>query len=112
MPDPAGQFELACKGLTDLDPLLQHQVRMGICVLLSTVDRMNFSRLSKTLKATDGNLGAQLHKLEEARYITCRKRFVNRKPVSWYSLTPGGRRATERHLSAMELVINSAKPER
>ncbi len=109
MPDAPGQFELACKGLTDLDPLLQHQVRMGICVLLSTVARMNFSRLSKTLKATDGNLGAQLSKLEEARYITCRKQFVNRKPVSWYSLTRSGSRAIERHLSGMELVINSAK---
>ncbi len=98
------------KGLDQLDPLLQHRSRLGVMVLLSTTDAMSFSRFGELLGETDGNLGAQLRKLEEAAYISVRKEFVNRKPVSWYSLTPVGRRALRAHLDALEAIVKSASP--
>ncbi len=96
-------------GLDRLDPLLQHRSRLGACVLLSTVELLSFSRLKALLEETDGNLGAQLRKLEEAGYVLVKKEFVDRKPISLYSLTGAGRAALKRHLQGMEALIKSAK---
>jgi DNA-binding MarR family transcriptional regulator len=97
------------KPLPQLDPLLQHRSRLGTLVLLSNADALSFSRLKTLLEETDGNLGAQLRKLEEANLIAVNKEFVERKPVSWYSLTAAGRKALKAHLGAMEALIKSAK---
>jgi DNA-binding HxlR family transcriptional regulator len=94
--------------LDQLDAVLQHRSRLGACVLLSTVDALTFSRLKTLLGETDGNLGAQLRKLEEAKYVDVRKTFAERKPVSWYSLTAVGRAALKRHLEGMEAIIKAA----
>jgi DNA-binding MarR family transcriptional regulator len=97
------------RGLDQLDPLLQHRTRLGGMVLLSGADAMTFSRLRELLKETDGNLGAQLRKLEENEYLSVRKEFADRKPVSWYSITPNGRRALKAHLAALESLVKAAK---
>ena len=106
--DPTRQVKDAA-GLERLDPLLQHRSRLGACVLLSTVDVLSFSRLKELLKETDGNLGAQLRKLEEAGYISVNKQFADRKPVSWYGLTDAGRSALKQHLAGMEALIKVAE---
>jgi len=98
----------AASGLDQLDALLQHRARLGTMVLLSTNAGINFSTLRALLNETDGNLGAQLRKLEEAEYIAVKKEFQDRKPVSWYSLTTIGRRALKAHLAALETVVRSA----
>src|SRR5688572_33451741 len=90
---PDASQEQARDGIAKLDPLLHHPSRLGALVLLSNVDAMAFSRLKGLLGETDGNLGAQLRKLEEAAYVTVKKEFVDRRPVSWYSLSPTGRKA-------------------
>ena len=95
------------KPLDQLDPLLQHRSRLGAMVLLSAAD-LSFARLKALLSETDGNLGAQLRKLEEAGYVSVDKQFVDRKPVSWYSMTDGGKKALRDHLRAMEDVIKLA----
>jgi DNA-binding MarR family transcriptional regulator len=95
-------------GLDQLNALLQHRARLGTMVLLSANAEINFSTLRALLKETDGNLGAQLRKLEEADYIAVKKEFQDRKPVSWYSLTAAGRRALKNHLAALETVVRSA----
>ena len=43
------------------------------------------------LNETDGNLGAHLRKLEDSGYVDLDKQFENRRPVSWYALSKGGR---------------------
>lgn len=95
-------------GLDRLDPLLQHRSRLGAMVLLSGVDALSFSRLKTLLEETDGNLGAQLRKLEDAGYVSVKKEFADRKPVSWYAITVTGRKALKIHLGAMEALIKSA----
>ena len=96
-------------GLERLDPLLQHRSRLGALVLLSSADALTFSRLRTLLEETDGNLGAQLRKLEEADYVSVKKEFIDRKPTSWYSLTPPGQKALKTHLRAIESLLKSAK---
>ena len=95
--------------LQSLDAVLQHRSRLGACVLLSTSDALTFSRLRTLLDETDGNLGAQLRKLEEAGYVSVSKRFEERKPQSWYALTAGGRKALKGHLHAMEALLGAVK---
>jgi DNA-binding MarR family transcriptional regulator len=102
------QLSLANAGLDQLDPLLQHRARLGALVLLSSADALSFSRLRELLNETDGNLGAQLRKLEEAGYIAVKKEFLNRKPVTWYSLAPEGQVALKSHLKALECLIKAA----
>lgn len=89
------------KALNGFDKLFEHRVRLAICTLLAQTDAMNFSRFKELLELTDGSLGAQLRKLEDAGYIKVRKLFDERKPVSWYSLTAVGRRALDKHLEAL-----------
>ena len=94
--------------LQALDPILQHRSRLGAIVLLSQTSDLTFSRLKGLLGETDGNLGAQLRKLEDAGYVSVDKQFADRKPVSWYALTQAGRKALKAHLRAMEDVIRMA----
>ena len=68
-------------------------------VLICGVDALSFSRLKTLLQETDGNLGAQLRKLEEAGYVSVTKEFADRKPVSWYAITRAGRSALKSHLA-------------
>jgi DNA-binding MarR family transcriptional regulator len=102
------QLQAAAGGLDRLDPLLQHRARLGALVLLSGVDAMNFVRLRELLNETDGNLGAQLRKLEEAGYIGVKKMFENRKPVTWFAVSATGKTALKNHLAAMESLIKAS----
>jgi DNA-binding MarR family transcriptional regulator len=106
---PSGGGATAPAGLDQLDSLLQHRSRLGALVLLSDADTINFSRLRTLLDETDGNLGAQLRKLEDAGYISVEKKFADRKPVSWYRLTARGRQRLKSHLQAIEMLLRSAK---
>ena len=93
------------KALEGLDPALEHRTRLAIAVLLARHGEISFSRFKEQLDLTDGNLGAQLRKLEDAAYLALRRDFVERRPVTWYSLTPAGRKALDRHLRALQAVI-------
>lgn len=100
--------EAAGNGLADLDDLLQHRTRITVAVLLSRHDQLSFSRLKELLDETDGNLGAHLRRLEDAGYVTVRKEFQDRRPVTWYRLTPKGRRALASHLEGLGRLIKHA----
>lgn len=91
--------------LEQLDPAFEHRARLAIAVLLARHDEVSFARFKQQLGLTDGNLGAQLRKLEDAGYLQLRREFEARKPVTWYSLTGDGRQALERHLDALQAVI-------
>jgi len=92
--------------LNNLNKLLGHRARLGICVLLARHTAISFSRFKQLLGETDGNLGAQLRKLEEAGFIDVTREFKNRKPVSWYTLTDTGREGLKKHLDAMTRLMN------
>ena len=69
---------------------------------------MTFRRFKDLLKETDGNLGAQLRKLEDADYITVSKEFADRRPVSWYQISDVGRKALKSHLDSLDVILNGA----
>jgi len=95
----------AASELGGLDDLLQHRARITVAVLLSRHDQLSFSRLKQLLDETDGSLGAHLRRLEDAGYVAVRKEFQDRRPVTWYRLTPKGRRALASHLEGLGRLI-------
>ena len=97
------------RSLDGLDKLLEHRLRLALCVLMTRSESMSFSRLKKLTGETDGNLGANLRKLEDVRYIRVKKMHVDRKPVSWYTLTAKGRKALRGHLDALADVIGTVR---
>ncbi len=95
-------------GLDGMDRILEHRTRLAICVLLNRNDCMNFSRLKELLEETDGSLGAHLLKLEREGYLSVRKEFRDRKPVTWYSLAKRGKEALDSHLGSLSRLIRQA----
>ena len=94
--------------LAQLDPLLEHRVRFGICVLLARHGEISFAAFKQHLEVTDGNLGAQLRRLEDGGYLSLRRTFEGRRPVTWYRLTELGQESLQRHLAALRSLIDSA----
>lgn len=94
--------------LDNLHPAFEHRARLAIAVLLAASEEITFSTLKQHLNMTDGNLGAQLRRLEEEGLITLRRDFADRKPVTWYALTGTGRKTLNKHLGALQSIINTA----
>ena len=103
-PDVPNLEELAA-----LNGLLQHRVRLAICVLLSKYDVMSFSRLKDVLEEKDGSLGTHLRKLEDAGYLAIDKTYRDRRPVTWYQLTTAGQQNLERHIENLTRLIARAR---
>lgn len=94
--------------LAGFDTTLEHRVRLAIAVLLASHDEISFSRFKEQLELTDGSLGAQLRRLEDDGYVSLRRDFVARKPVTWYKLTHTGRKALDSHLDTLKALISEA----
>ena len=103
----AGYFAHPDAGETDR--LIYERVRLGIMSALSVNRSMTFAELRDLLKTTDGNLSIHARKLEDAGYLTCKKRFSARVPKTEFSLTAKGKRIFARHLEHREALIHAAK---
>ena len=92
--------------LEGFDKLLDHRVRLALCVLLSRYETLSFRRLKELTGETDGSLGAHLRRLEDASYLAVKKEFQERRPVSWYSLTATGRSALSAHVGGLRDLLD------
>lgn len=94
--------------LPELNPVIHGKLRLALISLLAGVEEAEFTWLRARTGSTDGNIGAQLLKLEEARYVTVEKRFVGRKPQTLYRITDEGRQALSTYVSALKQLLGSA----
>jgi len=94
--------------LPELNPVIHGKVRLALLSLLVGVDEAEFTWLRAKTGSTDGNLGAQLLKLEEAGYVSMDKRFVLRKPQTVYRITELGRQALTEYVQALKQLLGSA----
>jgi DNA-binding transcriptional ArsR family regulator len=94
--------------LPELNPVIHGKVRLALLSLLVGVDEAEFTWLRAKTGSTDGNLGAQLLKLEEAGYVSMNKRFVLRKPQTVYRITEQGRQALTEYVQALKQLLGSA----
>ncbi len=86
----------------------QTKLRLAVLSALLTGEK-KFRELKGITEATDGNLGAQLKKLEEAGYIAIRKAFVNNKPQTTCTLTEFGRRQFQEYVEMLERLLWQAE---
>lgn len=94
--------------LPELNPVIHGKLRLALLSLLSGVEEAEFTWLRAKTGSTDGNLGAQLMKLEDAGYIAVEKRFVLRKPQTLYRMTEAGRQALTDYVKALKQLLGGA----
>ena len=94
--------------LPELNPVVHGRLRLALLALLSGVEEAEFTWLRAKTEATDGNLGAQLLKLEEAGYVAVKKKFVLRKPQTRYRITETGRQAFTEYIRALKQLLGPA----
>ena len=95
--------------IPDLNPVVHGRLRLALLSLLAGVEAAEFTWLRSKTNATDGNLGAQLLKLEEAGYVKVEKRFVLRKPQTLYRITPAGRTALKDYVRALQDLLGLSR---
>lgn len=86
----------------------QTKLRLAILSALLTGEK-NFRELKAVTEATDGNLGAQIKKLEEAGYLTIRKEFVGNKPQTTCSITEFGRQQFREYVEMLEKLLGQER---
>lgn len=91
--------------LPELNPVIHGKLRLALLSLLAGVEEAEFTWLRAKTGSTDGNLGAQLQKLEEAGYVTVEKKFVQRKPQTLYRMTEQGRAALTAYVQALKQLL-------
>ena len=92
----------------ELNPVIHGKLRLAVLSLLLGIEQAEFTWLREKTGSTDGNLGAQLLKLEEAGYVAVEKKFVMRKPQSVYRITESGRQALADYVLALKQLLGSA----
>ena len=90
-----------------LDELLGHPVRFSVAALLAAASQLEFSFVRDHVEVSDSMLSKQVSMLEQAGYVNVKKGFVGKRPRTWLSLSSDGRRAFERHLSALREIAQS-----
>ena len=96
------------EGLPELDPVIHGKLRLALLSLLVGVEEADFTWLREKTGSTDGNLGAQMLKLEEAGYVAMEKRFAGRKPQTLYRMTAKGREALAGYVAALKSLLGGA----
>ena len=93
----------------DLDKVIHERMRLGIISALAANDKLSFTDLKSLLNTTDGNVSVHARKLEDAGYLTMKKSFSGRTPLTEYKITKEGRKALAKYLDHMEALINAMK---
>lgn len=97
--------------MAELDELIHQPARLRIMAALTSLEpkeQVDFSFLKEKLALTDGNLGAHLRALEDAGYVLVEKTFVARRPKTFLSASPAGRRAFATHVAALQAILKSS----
>jgi len=89
----------------EIDDVIHSRIRTAIMAVLVSVDEADFTFIRDKINATDGNLSVHLRKLEEHNYISVKKEFIARKPVTRYKITETGRKAFEDYIKQLESII-------
>lgn len=94
----------------DLEPLLQHSVRLSVVAVLSGAPTMTFAYVRDAVQISDSVLSKQVTALEDAGFVAVSKKAVGRRPQTWLELTPDGRRMFDRHCDALQAIAAGVVP--
>ena len=90
----------------DLDPILHSQLRLSIVSLLVGLEEAEFVYLKEKTNTSAGNLSLQLDKLQKAGYVSIKKGFKGKYPVTTCKLTAKGLKAFERSVTTIKSYIH------
>lgn len=94
-----------------LSDILHQPIRTQIMALLLQVKELDFSSLKQTLSLTDGHMTTHMRALIANGYIIAEKRFVDKKPKTFYQVTPLGKMAFLDYLSQLREMIEKVESE-
>lgn len=92
-----------------LDDVIHQRVRLGIMAILSEADEAEFTFLREELGLTDGNLNRHLQVLEDAGYVSRRRRRQSGRSRTWMRATKAGHSALDDHLETLQRLIDQTK---
>jgi len=92
-----------------LHKAFESRIRLGIMSVLAVNHSLDFNALKEYLGVTDGNLASHLKALEKEGFIGMEKSFIGRKPNTKYFITKTGKTTFNKHLTALEKLIQSQK---
>lgn len=95
--------------IENLNKVFESRVRLGIMSILMVNEWVEFKSLKGLLKVTDGNLASHLSALEKKELLIVNKEFVGKKPRTTYNATKEGKTLFNKHLAALEALINKDK---
>ena len=90
----------------NINKAFDHRVRLGIMSVLMVNEYADFTTLKELLGVTDGNIASHIKALEKKEYIKVEKSFIDRKPNTRYSITKTGREDFQKHIDAIESLLN------
>jgi DNA-binding MarR family transcriptional regulator len=93
------------------DAIIHQPLRLKIMAALNALPthvQIEFMSLKPLVGATDGNLGAHIVTLENARYVEVEKDFVGKKPRTRVRLTKAGRRALAKYIAYLRDILDLA----
>jgi DNA-binding MarR family transcriptional regulator len=93
----------------ELNKIIHERVRLAIMSALVTRGKMNFPKLKKMLRVTDGNLSAHTSILEQHGLIQVEKDFDGKKPRTTFSITKEGRKRFLEYITELELMLSQVK---
>jgi DNA-binding HxlR family transcriptional regulator len=91
----------------EIDDIIHARIRLAIMTILLVRGKTDFATLKNQTKTSDGNLSTHLRKLEDAGYISIKKSFVERKPITIYWVNETGKKAYARYLKTIEKLVES-----
>jgi len=104
--EPKAPIQRAAERVAEpVDRLIHERMRLAILSALAVNQTLTFNELKGILKTTDGNLSVHARKLEDAKYISCKKGYEGRLPRTEYRISETGRRALRAYLDHMETLI-------
>ncbi len=92
---------------THIDDVIHSRIRTALMAVLVSVEEAEFNYLKEKVNATDGNLSVHIKKLEEAGYVSVKKIFVARKPISKYKITNKGYKAFDNYIKKLESIVKN-----
>lgn len=92
---------------TQIDDLIHSRIRTAVMAVLASVDEAEFNFIKEKVNATDGNLSVHIKKLEDAGYVSVKKSFADRKPLSKYKITSKGYKAFDNYIKNLEGIVKN-----
>lgn len=92
-----------------LNPLLHSELRLAIMSMLIAMTEAEFGQIREQTGATAGNVSVQLQKLEEAGYLTLKKSFRGKYPLTTCRITKKGINAFEEYVEALKGYLKPAR---